>query len=60
MLYQVRLQYGFVLDCSNSQEAYQMARKKLLDSPESVISKVEKYGTPKGKPGVVKRLFTGQ
>ena len=60
MLYQVRLQYGFLIEADNRDQAFRLARKRLLDSPDSAISKVEQYGTPKGKAGVVKRLITGR
>ena len=40
MLYQVRLQYGFMLEASSREEAFQKALRRLRESPESAVSDV--------------------
>lgn len=60
MLYQVRFQYGYILDADSQREAFRKARAKLQENPESAISKIDPYGTPKGKPGLIKRIITGK
>ena len=60
MLYQVRLQYGFMLEASSREEAFQKALRRLRESPESAVSDVHQAGQPRQKDGLFKRLMTGR
>jgi len=60
MLYQVRLQYSIHVEARNNSEAFEKACRALRDNPGSHVARVEQAGTPKGKPGVFKRIVTGK
>ena len=60
MLYQVRLQYGFMLEASSRDEAFQKALRRLRESPESAVSDVHQAGQHRHKDGLFKRLVTGR
>ncbi|WP_145374856.1 hypothetical protein [Symmachiella dynata] len=60
MLYHVRLQFGIHVDASSNTDAFNKACRALREHPGSYIARVEQAGTPKGKPGLLKRIVTGQ
>lgn len=59
MLYQIRLQYGFMIEANSPDDAHQKAVCSLREAPESHISRVERANTPR-KRSIVKRIFTGK
>jgi hypothetical protein len=59
MLYQVKLQYGCVIDASSRDEAYAKAIRLLRESPESYVSDVRQAGEPKRPTSLMHRLITG-
>ena len=60
MLYQVKLQYGYLIDAASRDEAYSKAIRLLRESPESYVSDVRQAGEPKQKASFMRRLITGQ
>ncbi len=60
MLYQVKLQYGCMIDASSRNEAYTKAIRLLRESPESYVSDVCQAGEPKKPASLMRRLITGQ
>src|SRR5262249_13986363 len=60
MLYQVKLQYGFVIDAASRDEAYTKALRLVRENPASYIADVRQHGEPKGNPSLMKRLITGR
>lgn len=60
MLYQVKLQYGFLIDGSSRDEVYAKAVRLLRENPPVYISDVRQHGEPKRDMSFVKRLITGQ
>ena len=60
MLYQVKLQFGFLIDGSNRDEVYAKAVRPLRENPASYIADVRQHGEPKGHPSLMKRLITGR
>jgi hypothetical protein len=60
MLYQVKLQYGFLIDASSRDEAYARAIRLLRENPSAYVSDVRQHGEPKGRPSLMKRLITGE
>jgi hypothetical protein len=60
MLYQVRLQYGFHVDAADTSEAFAKACHALRENPGSHIAAIRQPDAPKGNPGILKRLLTGQ
>ena len=59
MIYQIKLQYGFLIDAGNSEEAYQKAVRRLRDTAEGFVSSVYPAGQKKEKPGILRRIMTG-
>ncbi len=60
MLYQVRFQYGCMIEASSRDEAYSKAIRLLRDSPASCISDVRQPGEPKKPTSLMRRLITGR
>jgi hypothetical protein len=60
MLYQVKLQYGFMVEAGSREDAFQKAIRELKDSPASHISDVRSTGVTDGKRPLWKRLVTGR
>jgi len=60
MLYQVKLQYGCLIEASSRDEAYAKAIRLLRESPESYVSDVRQAGEPKKRSSLMRRLITGQ
>ena len=59
MLYQVKLQYGCLIEASSRDEAYSKAIRLLRESPESYVSDVRQAGEPKKPESLMHRLITG-
>lgn len=60
MMYQIKLQFGFVIDAGNSEEAFRKAVLRLRESPEAFVSGVYPAGQKKEKPGLLRRIVTGK
>lgn len=60
MLYQVKLQYGCLIEAASRDEAYAKVIRLLRESPESYVSDVRQAGEPKHQPSLMRRLITGQ
>ena len=60
MLYQVKLQYGFLVEASSREEAFQKAVRELKESPASHVADVRQTGLADGNRPLWKRLVTGR
>jgi hypothetical protein len=60
MLYQIKLQYGFIVDAGNRDEAYSKVIRRLRESPELFIADIRPAGESKNKPSLMRRFITGQ
>lgn len=60
MLYQVKLQYGCIIDAASRDEAYTKAVRLLRENPAAYISDVRQQGEPRGHRSLVMRLITGR
>lgn len=60
MLYQVKLQYGCMIEASSREEAYAQAIRMLREAPASYVADVRQAGEPKKPVSIVRRLITGQ
>ena len=59
MLYQVKLQYGFLVDAGSRDEAYAIAIRLLREAPQSYVSDIHQAGEPKKPETFVHRIITG-
>ena len=60
MLYQVKMQYGFLIEAGSREEAFQKALRRLRESPESAVSDVRQAGQADGKRPLWRRFVTGR
>ena len=60
MLYQIKLQYGFIVDAGNRDDAYSKVIRRLRESPELFIADIRPAGDSKNKPSLMRRFITGQ
>lgn len=60
MLYRVRLQYGFLIDATNRDEAFAKALRRLRDNSETAIADVHPANAAKTSRPLWKRLLTGR
>lgn len=60
MLYQVKFQYGCLIEASSRDEAYSKAIRLLRETPESYVSDVRQAGESKKPVSLMRRLITGQ
>ncbi len=60
MIYQIKLQYGFLIDAASAEDAFQKAIRRLRETPEGFVSGVYPAGQKKEKPGILRRIVTGE
>jgi hypothetical protein len=58
MLYQIKLQYGFLIEAGSKEQAHQKAQRMLRESPESYISDIR--FPDDAKPPLWKRVAKGE
>jgi len=59
MLYRVRLQYGFLIDATNRDEAYSTALHRLRENPETAISGIQSDAMQRNTRPLWTRLLFG-
>jgi len=59
MIYQIKLQYGFMVDASNQTDAFNKAVRMIRENPSSFISGVVQASAPKRKTSLVMRIVKG-
>jgi hypothetical protein len=59
MIYQIKLQYGFLVDATDQASAYSKAVKALRENPGSHISGVTQASAPKKKMSLPMRIIKG-
>ena len=59
MLYQVKFQYGCLIEASSRDEAYAKAIRLIRESPESYVSDVRQAGESKKPESLIHRLIMG-
>ncbi len=61
MLFQVKLQYGCIVEAMSREEAYVMAIRLLRENPSAYISDIRQQGeSKKNPPSLMWRLITGR
>ena len=59
MIYQVKLQYGFVVDAADQATAHAMAVRALRENPSSHISGIKQASAPRRKTSLLMRIIKG-
>lgn len=59
MIYQIKLQYGFIVDAANQTDAFNKAVKMIRENPSSHISGVSQASAPKKKTSLAMRIIKG-
>lgn len=59
MIYQVKLQYGFIVEATNQTDAFNKAVKMVRDNPSSHISGIYQASGPKRKTSLLMRIVKG-
>ena len=59
MIYQIKLQYGFVVEANDQAAAYSKAAQQLRDNPGMVIASVHQFAGAKRKTSLLMRIIKG-
>jgi hypothetical protein len=59
MIYQIKLQYGFMVEAEDKAAAYALAAKSLRENPGMAISSVFPAMNPKNKSSLLMRIIKG-